>query len=83
MNRSNTPAHLVLRSWCSVVADSVRPCGLQPARLLCAWDSPGRNTAVGDHALPGGDLPPPRVKPASPALAGVFFTTSAAWETLL
>ena len=25
-----------------VVSDSVQPHGLQPARLLCLWDSPGR-----------------------------------------
>ena len=25
----------------------LRPQGLQPARLLCPWDSPGNNTAVG------------------------------------
>ena len=25
----------------SVVSDALRPHGLQPARLLCAWDSPG------------------------------------------
>ena len=25
--------------------------GLQPARLLCPWDSPGKNTGVGCHAL--------------------------------
>ena len=28
-----------------------QPHGLQPARLLCAWDSPGKNTGVGCHAL--------------------------------
>ena len=27
------------------------PRGLQPARLLCPWDSPGRNTGVGGHFL--------------------------------
>ena len=27
------------------------PYGLQPARLLCPWDSPGKNTGVGCHAL--------------------------------
>ena len=27
------------------------PHGLWPARLLCAWDSPGKNTGVGCHAL--------------------------------
>ena len=27
------------------------PHGLQPARLPCPWDSPGKNTVVGCHAL--------------------------------
>ena len=31
---------------CSVVFDSLRPHGLQPARLLCPWDSPGKNNGV-------------------------------------
>ena len=31
----------------SVVSDSVRSHGLQPTRLLCPWDSPGRNAGVG------------------------------------
>ena len=31
--------------------------GLQPARLLCPWDSPGQNTGVGCHALLQGILP--------------------------
>ena len=26
-------------------------CGLQPARLLCPWDSPGKNSGVGCHFL--------------------------------
>ena len=30
---------------------SVQPYGLQPARLLCPWDSPGKNSGVGCHAL--------------------------------
>ena len=29
---------------CSVVSDSLRPHGLQPARLLCPWDFLGKNT---------------------------------------
>ena len=29
----------------------VQPYGLQPATLLCSWDSPGKNTGVGCHAL--------------------------------
>ena len=35
----------------SVVSDSLRPWGLQPARLLCPWDFPGKNTRVGCRFL--------------------------------
>ena len=31
---------------CSVVSDSLWPQGLQPARLLCPWDSPGKITGM-------------------------------------
>ena len=34
-----------------VVSSSLQPCGLQPFRLLCSWDSPGKNTRVGCHGL--------------------------------
>ena len=34
-------------SVASVVSHSVRPNGQQPTRLLCARDSPGKNTGVG------------------------------------
>ena len=33
----------------SVVSDSVRPHGLQPTRLFCPWDFPGKSTGVGCH----------------------------------
>ena len=33
------------------------PHGLQPATLLCPWDSPGKNTGVGCHALLQGIFP--------------------------
>ena len=35
----------------SVVSASLQPCGLQPARFLCQWDSPSKNTGVGCHFL--------------------------------
>ena len=35
----------------SFMSDSLWPHGLQPARLLRPWDSPGKNTGVGCHAL--------------------------------
>ena len=33
------------------MSNSVRPHGLWTARLLCLWDSPGKKTGVGCHAL--------------------------------
>ena len=39
------------------MSDSLRPQGLQPSKLLCPWDSPGKNTGVGYHALLQGIVP--------------------------
>ena len=36
---------------CSIVPDTLRPHGLHPARLLCPWDFPGKNTGVGCYFL--------------------------------
>ena len=33
------------------MSNSVQPHGLQATRLLCPWDSPGKNTGVGCHFL--------------------------------
>ena len=33
----------------SVMSDSLRPHGLQPARLFCPWNSPGKSSGVGCH----------------------------------
>ena len=33
------------------MSDSVGPLRRQPTRLLCPWDSPGKNTGVGFHFL--------------------------------
>ena len=33
------------------------PRGLQPTRLLCPWDSPGKNTGVGSHSFLQGIFP--------------------------
>ena len=51
--------------------------GLYPARLLCPWGSPGKNTGVDLPCPPPGDLPrDPGIKPVSLALAGKFFITA-------
>ena len=52
-------SHLLLFSR-SVVSDTLRPHGLKHARLLCPWDSPGKNTGMGCHALLQGIFPAQR-----------------------
>ena len=57
-----------------------------PTRILCPWDSPLKNTGVGCHFPPPGDLPDPRIEPtslASPALAGRLFTPGSTWEVTI
>ena len=41
----------------SVMPNSLRPHGLQPTRLLCPWDFPGKYTGVGCHFLLQGIFP--------------------------
>ena len=66
----------------SVMSDSLQTHGLQPARFLCPWDSPGKNTEWVAISYSRG-LPDPGIEPVSltsPALADGFFTTRANWE---
>ena len=35
----------------SILTKSLQPYGWYPVRLLCAWDSPGKNTGVACHSL--------------------------------
>ena len=42
---------------------SLWPHGLYPARLLCPWNSPGKNTRVGCHFLLQGIFPTQRSNP--------------------
>ena len=37
--------------------------GLQPTRLLCPWDSPGKSPGVGCHPLFPGIFPTQRLNP--------------------
>ena len=70
---------------CSVVSDSLRPYGLQPARLPSPWDSTGKNTGGVPCPLPG-DLLDPEIEstsPASPALQADSLLLSHEWSLLL
>ena len=40
-----------------VLFNPLRPFGLQPARLLCPWDSPGKDAGVGCQGLLQGIFP--------------------------
>ena len=60
---------------------SLRPHELQPARLLCPWDFPGKNIGVGYHFLLQGTFPT-QGQNSSLASAGGFFTTSITWESI-
>ena len=51
----------------SVVSDPLRPHGLQPARLLCPWDSPGKHTGVRRPSL----------------LQGIFSTRDQTWVSCI
>ena len=45
---------MALSTWSVLVSQSCStlwPQGLKPARLLCPWDSPGKNTGVDCHSL--------------------------------
>ena len=70
----------------SVMANFWRPYGPQPTRLLCLWDSPGKNTGVGCHALLRRLFPTQGLGPrlfARSALAAGFSTISTTWEARL
>ena len=53
------------RSVTSATSDFLQVYELQPARLLCPWDSPGKNT---EACPPPGDLPNPGINPWSSTL---------------
>ena len=42
------------------MSNSLQPHGLWPARLLCPWNSPGKNTGEGGHSLLLGIFPTER-----------------------
>ena len=67
---------------CSAVSDSLRPHGLCPGRLLCLWNSPGKNIGVGCHFPSLGDLPDPGIEPWVSCIVGKFFTIRATREAL-
>ena len=60
-------------------------CNPMDCRLLCPWDSPGKNTGMGCHFLLQGIFLTQGSNPhlRSPALADGFFIASTIWEAPL
>ena len=58
---------------------TLRTNGLQLARLLCPWKSPGQNSGVGSHSLLQGIFQP-RDQTGISCIAGRFFTVCATRE---
>ena len=60
----------------SYMSNSLQPHGLQPTRLLCPWDSPGKKTGVGCHAFLQGIFPTQGLNPGLPHCRQIFYQLS-------
>ena len=65
----------------SVVSDSLQPHGLEPTRLFCYWDFPGKNTGLVAISSSRGSSWPRDWTHIS-CIVGGFFTHWATWESL-
>ena len=61
-----TALYAALRRQVTQSCNSLWPHGLSPTRLLCPWDSPGKNPGVGGHALLQGIFPTQGSDPGLP-----------------
>ena len=62
------------------MSNSVQPYGLYPTRLLCPWDSPGKNTGLGCHALLQGIFPTQALNLLVLCLLHLQADSSTPWE---
>ena len=63
--------------WAAVyMSDSVRPRRWKPTRLLCPWDSPGKNTGVGSFSLLQGIFPTQGLNPGFPHCRQILYQLS-------
>ena len=60
----------------SVVSNSLQPRGVKPTRLLCPWDSPGKNIGAGCHALLQGIFPTQQSNPGLPHCRQILYRLS-------
>ena len=60
----------------SVMSDSLRPCGLESARLLSHWNYSSKNIGVGCHALFQGIFPTQGLNPGFPHCRQILYHLS-------
>ena len=48
---AKNPQGGIVKQEAAIHTDSLQPHGLQPTRLLCPWDSPGKNIGGACHVL--------------------------------
>ena len=68
------------------MSDSLQPHGLWPVRLFSLWDSPGKNSGVGCHALLQGIFPTQGLNPCLPHCRRILYCLSyqgSPWLSLL
>ena len=58
------------------MSNSLWPHGLDPTRLLCPWDSPGKNTGVGSHFLLQGIFLSQGLNPGLPSCRQILYCLS-------
>ena len=58
---------------CSVLSDSLQPCGLHPSILFCPWNFPGENTGVGCHFVLQGIFPTQGSNPGLRCCSQILF----------
>ena len=60
---------------------TLQPCGPWPSRLLCPWDSPGKNARVGCHVLLQVTFPTQGLNPRF-CIAGGFLTAESLGQSM-
>ena len=80
MERDTTRPYMVFQSLCCV--QLLQPHGLQPTRLLCPWDFPGKNIGYGLPFPSPGNLPDPGTEPRSPTLQADSLPTEISGSSL-
>ena len=76
-NGTQTSLHFQVVCWSRLVmSSSLRLHGLWPARLLCPWNSPGKDTGVGCCALLQGIFPTQGSNPGLPHCSWILYQLS-------